>query len=223
VCLKIIDFAMTLAPVCVACLSFALTATTGLELLSALAAYLGVVLGGMALHQFGVYSAVLALLGRKSPRIFFREAKEAIVTAFSTSSSNATLPVAIRVAEESLRLPPKISRFVLTVGASANQNGTALYEGVTVLFLAQVFGVELSLGQQFVVALMCILAGVGTAGVPGGSLPLVVGVLMTIGVPAQAIAIILGIDRFLDMCRTALNVTGDLVIATVLSRGSETR
>lgn len=223
VCLKIIDFAMALAPVCVACLSFALTATTGLELLGALGAYLGVVLGGMALHQFGVYSAVLALLGGKSPRAFFREAKEAIVTAFSTSSSNATLPVAIRVAEESLHLPPRISRFVLTVGASANQNGTALYEGVTVLFLAQVFGVELSLGQQCVVALMCILAGVGTAGVPGGSLPLVVGVLMTIGVPAQAIAIILGIDRFLDMCRTALNVTGDLVIATVLSRGAETR
>ncbi len=223
VCLKIIDFAMTLAPVCVACLSFSLTATTGLELLRALGAYLGVVLGGMALHQFGVYSAALALLGGKSPRAFFREAKEAIVTAFGTSSSNATLPVALRVAEVSLRLPPQISRFVLTVGASANQNGTALYEGVTVLFLAQVFGVELSLAQQVTVALMCILAGVGTAGVPGGSLPLVVGVLMTIGVPAESIAIILGIDRFLDMCRTALNVTGDLVIATILSRGEAAR
>lgn len=219
VCLTIIDFAMVLAPVCVACLSFSLTATTGLELLRALGAYLAVVLGGMALHQFGVYSAALALIGRKSPVIFFREAKEAIVTAFSTSSSNATLPVALRVAEQNLLLPPKISRFVLTVGASANQNGTALYEGVTVLFLAQVFGVELSLAQQVTVALMCILAGVGTAGVPGGSLPLVVGVLMTIGVPPASIAIILGIDRFLDMCRTALNVTGDLVIATVLSRG----
>jgi DAACS family dicarboxylate/amino acid:cation (Na+ or H+) symporter len=219
VCLTIIDFAMMIAPVCVACLSFALTATTGLELLRALAMYLAVVLGGMALHLFGVYSAALALLGGKSPRAFFREAKEALVTGFSTSSSNATLPVSLRVAEESLRLPPKISRFVLTVGASANQNGTALYEGVTVLFLAQVFGVHLTLGQQVVVALMCILAGVGTAGVPGGSLPLVVGVLMTIGVPAEAIAIILGIDRFLDMCRTVLNVAGDLVIATVLSRG----
>jgi DAACS family dicarboxylate/amino acid:cation (Na+ or H+) symporter len=223
VTLQIIDFAMVLAPLCVACLSFALTATTGLELLTALGAYLGVVLGGMALHQFGVYSAMLAFLGGKSPGAFFREAKEAIVTAFSTSSSNATLPVSIRVAEEDLRLPPQISRFVLTVGASANQNGTALYEGVTVLFLAQVFGVELTLGQQIVVALMCILAGVGTAGVPGGSLPLVVGVLMTIGVPAPAIAIILGIDRFLDMCRTALNVTGDLVIATVVSRGADAR
>jgi DAACS family dicarboxylate/amino acid:cation (Na+ or H+) symporter len=222
VCLKVIDFAMLLAPVCVGCLSFALTATTGLELLRALGAYVAVVLGGMALHQFGVYSAVLALLGGKSPRVFFRESREAVVTAFGTSSSNATLPVAMKVAEENLNLPPKISRFVLTVGASANQNGTALYEGVTVLFLAQVFGVDLSLGQQLVVALMCILAGIGTAGVPGGSLPLVVGVLMTIGVPASAIAIILGIDRFLDMCRTVLNVTGDLVIATVVSRGQET-
>lgn len=221
VCLKIIDFAMVLAPFCVACLSFALTATTGWDLLSALAAYVVIVLSGMALHQFGVYSAALAILGGKSPRSFFRETREAMVTAFSTSSSNVTLPVSLRVAEQNLKLPPQISRFVLTVGASANQNGTALYEGVTVLFLAQVFGVDLSLGQQIIVALMCILAGIGTAGVPGGSLPLVVGVLMTIGVPAPAIAIILGIDRVLDMCRTALNVTGDLVIATIVARGAE--
>lgn len=220
VCLQIIDFAMTLAPVCVACLSFSLMATTGWELLHSLLAYFLVVVGGMALHQFGTYAMVVKLLGGKSPRVFFREIREAMVTAFGTSSSNATLPVSMRVAEEELKLPPKISRFVLTVGASANQNGTALYEGVTVLFLAQVFGVELTLTQQLIVALMCILAGVGTAGVPGGSLPLVVGVLMTIKVPAASIAIILGIDRFLDMCRTALNVTGDLVIATVVSCGA---
>ena len=125
------------------------------------------------------------------------------------------------MAEENLKLPPKVSRFVLTVGASANQNGTALYEGVTVLFLAQVFGVHLTIGQQVLVALMCILAGIGTAGVPGGSLPLVVGVLMSIGVPSQSIAIILGIDRFLDMCRTALNVTGDLVVAAVVAKGED--
>jgi DAACS family dicarboxylate/amino acid:cation (Na+ or H+) symporter len=196
-------------------------ATTGWELLRSLLGYFLVVVGGMALHLFGVYALVVWLLGGRSPFGFFRDAREAMFTAFGTSSSNATLPVAMRVAEESLRLPPKISRFVLTVGASANQNGTALYEGVTVLFLAQVFGVELTLAQQFTVALMCILAGVGTAGVPGGSLPLVVGVLMTINVPAQSIAIILGIDRFLDMCRTTLNVTGDLVIATVVARGSK--
>lgn len=219
VCLTIIGFAMALAPFCVACLSFTLTATTGWELLQSLGLYVGVVLGAMVLHQFGFYSLMLRFFAGWSPRAFFRGAREAMVTAFATSSSNATLPVSLRVAEESLGLPKRISRFVLTVGASANQNGTALYEGVTVLFLAQVFGVELTLSQQIMVALMCILAGIGTAGVPGGSLPLVVGVLMTVNVPPQSIAIILGIDRVLDMCRTALNVTGDLVIAAVVSKG----
>ena len=217
----IIGFALKLAPLGVACLSFAVAARLGLDLFRTLGYYTAVVLLGLALHQFVVYPVVLVLLGRRSPVEFFRGAKEAIVTAFSTSSSNATLPVSLRVAEEQLGIPPRIARFVLTVGASANQNGTALYEGITVLFLAQVFGVELTFAQQIVVALMCIMAGIGTAGVPGGSLPLVVGVLLTIRVPAEAIAIILGIDRFLDMCRTALNVTGDLVIAVVVSRGED--
>jgi DAACS family dicarboxylate/amino acid:cation (Na+ or H+) symporter len=219
VCLQIIEFAMKLAPLGVACLGFALTATLGLGLVRTLGAYVGVVLLGLALHQFVSYPIFIAALGRRSPLAFFRQSREAMLTAFATSSSNATLPVSLRVAEQNLGLPARISRFVLTVGASANQNGTALYEGVTVLFLAQVFGVDLSLGQQLVVALMCVLAGLGTAGVPGGSLPLVVGVLVTIGVPGEAIAIILGIDRLLDMCRTTLNVTGDLVIAVIVSRG----
>ena len=219
--MTIIGFAMKLAPLGVACLSFAVAARLGLDLFRTLGYYTAVVVLGLALHQFVVYPMVLILLGRCSPASFFRGAKEAIVTAFSTSSSNATLPVSLRVAEENLGIPPRIARFVLTVGASANQNGTALYEGITVLFLAQVFGVELTFAQQIVVALMCIMAGIGTAGVPGGSLPLVVGVLLSINVPAEAIAIILGIDRFLDMCRTALNVTGDLVIAVVVSRGED--
>ena len=217
--MTIIGFAMKLAPLGVACLSFAVAARLGLDLFRTLGYYTAVVLLGLALHQFIVYPVVLILLGRSSPAAFFRGAKEAIVTAFSTSSSNATLPVSLRVAETNLGIPPRIARFVLTIGASANQNGTALYEGITVLFLAQVFGVDLTFAQQVVVALMCIMAGIGTAGVPGGSLPLVVGVLLSINVPAEAIAIILGIDRFLDMCRTALNVTGDLVIAVVVSRG----
>ena len=222
VCLQIIEFAMKLAPLGVACLGFSLTATLGLGLVKTLGAYTGVVLLGLALHQFVSYPIFIATLGRRSPLEFFRQSREAIVTAFATSSSNATLPVSLRVAEQNLKIPARISRFVLTVGASANQNGTALYEGVTVLFLAQVFGVDLSLSQQLVVALMCVMASVGTAGVPGGSLPLVVGVLVTIRVPGEAIAIILGIDRLLDMCRTALNVTGDLVIAVIVSRGEET-
>lgn len=216
--MTIIGFALRLAPFGVACLGFTVAARLGLDLFTTLGAYVGVVLLGLGLQQFVVYPLALRFFAGRSPWTFFQQAREAIITAFSTSSSNATLPVSLRVAEHDLGIPARIGRFVLTVGASANQNGTALYEGVTVLFLAQVFGVELDLGQQLVVALMCVMAGIGTAGVPGGSLPLVVGVLLTIGVPAESIAIILGIDRFLDMCRTTLNVTGDLVVAAVVAK-----
>ena len=139
--------------------------------------------------------------------------------AFSTASSNATLPTAIRVADEKLGLPSRVSRFVLTIGATANQNGTAIFEGVTVLFLAQFFGMELTLGQQLMVMLVCILGGIGTAGVPAGSLPVVALILAMVGIDPQAIALVLGVDRFLDMCRTTLNVTGDLVAAQVISAG----
>ncbi len=217
ICMVIIGFALRLAPLGVACLGFTLGAKLGLDVFQTVGIYVITVIAGLAIHQFISYPAVLLAVG-KSPVAFFREIKEAMVTAFATSSSNATLPVSLRVAEENLGLPRRISRFVLTVGASANQNGTALYEGITVLFLAQVFGVELSFSQQITVALMCILAGIGTAGVPGGSLPLVAGVLATVGVQPDAIAIILGVDRLLDMCRTVLNVTGDMVVAVVVSK-----
>jgi DAACS family dicarboxylate/amino acid:cation (Na+ or H+) symporter len=140
--------------------------------------------------------------------------------AFSTASSNATLPTALRIADSELHLPANIARFVLTIGATANQNGTAMFEGVTVLFLAQFFGVELTLVDQLFVMLMCILAGIGTAGVPGGSLPVVALILAGVGVPPQGIGLILGVDRFLDMCRTTLNVVGDLVAAQVISATS---
>ena len=139
--------------------------------------------------------------------------------AFSTASSNATLPTSLRVADTRLKLPQKVSRFVLTVGATANQNGTAMFEGVTVIFLAQFFGIDLTLGQQLTVMLVCILGGIGTAGVPAGSLPVVALILAMVGIDPQAIALVLGVDRFLDMCRTTLNVTGDLTCAVVVSRG----
>ena len=122
---------------------------------------------GFAIQLGVVYPLVLVLVGRRNPWTFFRGIEAAMLTAFGTSSSNATLPVSLRVAEERLGLPPAIARFVLTVGATGNQNGTALFEGVVVLFLAQVFGVDLSLGQQITVVLLAVLAGVGTAGVPG--------------------------------------------------------
>jgi len=216
--MKILDWAMRLAPLGVACLVFAMTSRLGGELLVTLAWFVGTTVLGFALQLLVVYPLLLIVVGRRSPGEFFRRISEVMLMAFGTSSSNATLPVSLRVAEEQLGLPPAVSRFVLTVGATGNQNGTALYEGVVVLFLAQVFGVDLTLGQQVMVVLMAVIAGVGTAGIPGGSIPMVVLVLQSVGVPGESIAIILGIDRILDMCRTVLNVTGDLALATCVAR-----
>jgi dicarboxylate/amino acid:cation (Na+ or H+) symporter, DAACS family len=215
---KLIALIMRVAPYAVACLIFSNIAVFGIDLLRALFWFMITVLGGLALHMFGVYSVSVYFLSRISPLQFFRRIETVIVTAFSTSSSNATLPTAIRISEENLGVPPSINRFVLTVGATANQNGTALYEGVTVLFLAQLAGVDLSVGQQLMVVYLAILGGVGTAGVPAGSIPFIVGVLATINVNPLLIAIILGVDRILDMCRTTLNVVGDLTIATYVAR-----
>ncbi|HEX6046183.1 MAG TPA: dicarboxylate/amino acid:cation symporter [Pyrinomonadaceae bacterium] len=215
---KIIEMIMKFAPFAVACLLFNNTARFGLDLLQALGWFMATVLIGLALHMFGVYSLSVYFLSRISPLEFFRRIKTVILTAFSTSSSNATLPTALRVSEQNLGVPQEINSFVLTVGATANQNGTALYEGVTVLFLAQLAGVDLTLGQQLMVVYLAILGGIGTAGIPSGSIPFIIGVLVTIGVNPALIAIILGVDRILDMCRTTLNVTGDLTAATYVAR-----
>ena len=221
VTMKLINMVIKLAPYAIAALMFNLAALFGWDLLVRLAAYVGVAVGAMAIHMFVVYPLVVWFGAGMSPVKFFRGVREPMVVAFSTASSNATLPVALRAADEQLGLPRKIARFVLTVGATANQNGTALFEGVTVLFLAQFFGIDLTITQQLVVMLVCILGGIGTAGVPAGSLPVVAMILVMVGVPAEGIGLILGVDRFLDMCRTTLNVTGDLVLATVVSRGEE--
>lgn len=215
---KIIEMIMKVAPYAVACLLFNNTARFGLDLLQALGWFVLTVLLGLSLHMFGVYSLSVYFLSRLSPLEFFRRIKTVILTAFSTSSSNATLPTALRVSEQNLGVPPEINSFVLTVGATANQNGTALYEGVTVLFLAQLAGVDLTLGQQLMVVYLAILGGIGTAGVPSGSIPFIIGVLVTINVNPALIAIILGVDRILDMCRTTLNVTGDITAATFVAR-----
>lgn len=219
VVMRLLGLVLRLAPVGVACLMFTLTARLGWDVLRPLGAYVLVVIAALAFQQFVVYSASVAWLGRLSPLAFFRGVREAMLTAFSTASSNATLPTALLVAERELRLPPHVSRFVLTVGSTANQNGTALFEGVTVLFLAQFYGVDLTLQQQLSVVFVCILGGIGTAGVPAGSLPVVALILGMIGVPAEGLGMILGVDRLLDMCRTTLNVTGDLAAAVVVARG----
>ena len=219
VMMTLINLVIKLAPLAVACLMFNLAALFGWDLLVRLSTFAGVALGAMAIHMFVVYPLVIWGLGKMSPLAFFRGVREPMLVAFESSSSNETLTVALKAADEELKLPRRIARFVLTVGATANQNGTALFEGVTVLFLAQFFGIDLSLGQQALVMLVCILGGIGTAGVPSGSLPVIAMILAMVGVPPEGIALVLGVDRFLDMCRTVLNVTGDLVIATVVSRG----
>jgi DAACS family dicarboxylate/amino acid:cation (Na+ or H+) symporter len=218
---KIIDLVMLLAPYGVFALLFTMTARFGFALLESLVWYVGTVLAALGFQQFVVYSLLLRLLARTNPLDFFRRIRTVMLTAFSTSSSNATLPTALKVARDNLGLQPSISNFVLTIGATANQNGTALYEGVTVLFLAQVFGVSLTLDQQLFLLTLAVLAGIGTAGVPSGSIPFIMLILAQVNIPMEGIAIILGIDRILDMCRTVLNVTGDMVAATYISRTEE--
>ena len=213
VLMKIIGYAMKLAPVGVAGLIFSTTSQLGLQIVSILFLYIAVVLGGLLIHFLVTYGVIIKYAIKRNPYNFFKDISEVIVTAFSTSSSIATLPTSIRTSIEKLKLDKDITNFVLTVGSTANQNGTALYEGITVLFLAQFYGIDLSIAQQVLVVFLSILAGVGTAGVPGGSLPLVIMVLQTVGIPAEGIGIILGVDRVLDMSRTVVNVTGDIVLA----------
>lgn len=216
VSLRLIDAVIRVAPYAVACLVFNLAAQFGWDLLVRLASFVGVVLLAIGLIGFVFYPLMILYSGR-NPIQFFRRSEEALLLAFSTASSNASLPTVLRVAKEKLELPDKVARFVLTVGATANQNGTALFEGITVLFLAQFYGVELSLVQQGMVMFICVLAGVGTAGVPAGSLPVIAMICGMMGIPVEGIGIILGVDRFLDMCRTTLNVAGDLVITAVIA------
>jgi DAACS family dicarboxylate/amino acid:cation (Na+ or H+) symporter len=216
--LKIVDMAMKLAPYGVAGLIFGVTSRFGFSLILPLSVYVGVVLAGLLLHAIINFSWILRLIVRVSPLKFFSRVKAPIITAFSTSSSSGTLPTSIATAEQNLGMPSQIAGFVLPLGATMNMNGTSLYEGVTVIFLAQVFGVDLTLGQQAVVMLMCVVTAVGAAGVPGGSLPLLVGILAMFRVPAEGIALILGIDRILDMSRTTINVLGDLVATAFIGR-----
>ena len=215
---KIIDIIMMLAPFAVACLLFTNVARFGPDLLGALLWFMVTVLLGLAIHMFVIYSLSVHFLSRISPVDFFRRIRTVMLTAFSTSSSNATLPTALRISETNLGVPQAINNFVLTVGATANQNGSALYEGVTVLFLAQLAGLDLGFSQQLLVLYLAILGSIGTAGVPSGSIPFIVAVLAAIGVEPSLIAIILGVDRILDMCRTTLNVVGDITAATYVAR-----
>ncbi len=218
VVIKIVEFAMRLAPFGVAALIFGVTSRFGFALLVPLGSYVLIVLIALIIHGFGVNSLILRSLIGVSPRLFFSRIRSSIVTAFSTSSSSATLPTNLAVIEQNVGVPPSIAGFVLPIGSTMCMNGTALFEGVTVLFLAQVFGIALSLGQQVAVVVMSVLTAVGAAGVPGGSIPLLVGVLAMFKIPPEGIAIVLGVDRILDMSRTTVNVIGDLCATTWVAK-----
>ncbi len=197
----IINLAMKLAPYGVFALLFTVTARFGFELLVPLGLYVGIVLVGLALQLFGVLALLVRVLAGLNPFVFFGRVRNVIITAFSTSSSNATLPTSLKTTEEELGVPPQIAGFVLPLGATMNMNGTALFEGVTAMFLAQVFGISLGLGEQLIVFLLSVLTAIGAA-----------------GVPAEGIALIIGVDRLLDMCRTTLNVVGDVTAAAYVAR-----
>lgn len=216
--LAIIELVMKAAPAGVFCLLFTVMARFGLGLLGSLAAYFLTVLGSLALFQVFGYALILHFVAKRNPWTFFKAIRTVMITAFSTSSSNATFPTTLAVAQTELGIPKDIAAFVLGIGATTGQMGTALFEGASALFLAQVFGIHLGLWQQVVVVAMAIFTSIGVAGIPGGSIPLLMVVLGMVGIPMEGIAIILGIDRLLDMSRTVLNVTGDLVTAAIVVR-----
>ncbi len=219
----VIRTAMGLAPYAVFALLFATTAEFGANFLVALLAFMLTVLAGLALHLCVVLPVLVRVLGGMNPLDFFRKTQVTLVTAFSTSSSSATLPTAIQNAEDDLGVPPRVARFVLPLSASMNHNGTALFEAVTVLFLCQVYGRDMALNEQLVALSLCVLTATGMAGVPGGSLPLIGLILAQFGVPEGAILIVLGVDRLLDMCRTAVNVQADLTTAVFVARSERGR
>jgi DAACS family dicarboxylate/amino acid:cation (Na+ or H+) symporter len=212
----IVHFALKLAPYAVPAMIFSVVVKVGFDILVALGLFVLGCGGMLLLHLFGTMSIWLRYLARRSPRAFFREIKDVLVTAFSTSSSSATLPAALTACRERLGIAPSTAGFVMPLGTTMNMSGTALYEGCVVLFVAQVFGVHLGLAEQVTLVFLAVLSAVAVAAIPGGSLPLIAGLLVAFGIPPEGIGIILGADRLLDMTRTMTNVGADMVTTAVV-------
>ena len=223
----LVQMIMAIAPYGVCTLMAYSVSKVGLSVMAALAVYALTVIGGLLLHLLLVYMPVASFSSGRSPLNFLMQIKEALILAFSTSSSSATLPVTMKCVEENLKVPSKTSSFVLPLGATVNMDGTALYQGVAVVFIAQVFGYSLSTGDLVSIVLMATLASVGAAGVPGAGMITLVMVLDTVNPELVAgVALVMGVDRFLDMVRTAVNVTGDSTACCLmdwLNRGPESR
>jgi Na+/H+-dicarboxylate symporter len=214
----IVRFALRLAPYAVPAMIFSVIVKVGFDIIVALGLFVVGCLSVLLLHLFGTMSIWLKFLAKRDPAQFFRDIRDVLITAFSTSSSSATLPAGLAVARDRLAISPATSGFVLPLGATMNMSGTALYEGCVVLFVAQVFGVQLDLAQQVTLVLLAVLSAIAVASIPGGSLPLIAGLMVAFGIPPEGIGIILGIDRILDMTRTMTNVGADLVTAAIVDR-----
>jgi len=216
----IVHFALRIAPYAVPAMIFSVVVKIGFDIIIALGLFVVGCIAVLLLHLFGTMSLWLRFLARRRPIEFFRQIKDVLATAFSTSSSSATLPAALAASRERLGISPATSGFVLPLGATMNMSGTALYEGCVVLFVAQVFGVQLDFTQQLTLVLLAVMSAVAVASIPGGSLPLIAGLLVAFGIPPEGIGIILGIDRILDMTRTMVNVGADLVTAAIVEEHS---
>jgi Na+/H+-dicarboxylate symporter len=217
---SIVHFALKLAPYAVPALIYSVVVKIGFDILIALGLFVIGCITVMLLHLFGTMSIWLTVWTRHRPLTFFRQIEAVLVTAFSTSSSAATLPTALDVARNRLGVQPSVAGFVLPLGTTMNMSGTALYEGCVVLFVAQVFGIDLGFVQQVTLLLLAVFSAVAVAAIPGGSIPLIAGLLITFGIPPEGIGIILGIDRLLDMTRTMVNVGSDVVTTTVVDARS---
>ncbi len=217
---RIVNFALELAPYAVPAMVYSVIVKIGIDIVIALGVFVLGCIAVLLLHLFGTMSLWIRFWARRSPRQFFGDIRTVLVTAFSTSSSNATLPTALECARDTLKLDPSVAGFVLPLGTTMNMSGTALYEGCVVLFVAQVFGVHLSIAQQIVLLLLAVLSAVAVAGIPGGSLPLIAILLNQFGIPPEGIGIVIGVDRILDMTRTMTNVGSDMVTALVVDTQS---
>jgi len=222
--IKMVEVIMLAAPVGVfALMADTITSIAGddlaqiLELLGALGFYCIVVLLGLILHTTLTYGSMILLLTPRSIKEFVRALTPVQLVAFSTSSSGATLPVTMERVEKELGVSEEVSSFVLPLGATINMDGTGLYQAVAAVFIAQTIGMDLDLSAQLTIVFTAVLASIGTAGVPGAGIIMLVIILESVGVPSAGIALILGVDRILDMCRTVTNVTGDATVATVVA------
>jgi proton glutamate symport protein len=215
--IKMVNIIMYIAPLGVFALISAVVAEFGFEILHTLFWYAVTVLLGLILHTYGVYGLLIKIFSKMRPATFFRGIKRVQTIAFSTSSSAATLPVNMECCQDNLGVSKSITSFVLPLGATVNMDGTALYQGVAAVFIAQVFGMELTLAQQMTIVFTATLASIGTAPVPGVGIIMLVIILKSVGIPEEGIALILGIDRILDMCRTVTNVSGDAAGAVIVA------